>query len=119
MRSFEVVTASYSSDVQALAAAARRTLLNLLPGAVETIDPSVAVVSYGYGAGYKGMVCTLILSKNGVKLGIVNGAKLPDPDKLLEGRGKSHKYVSLRTKEDLDRPALRRLIELARARVSP
>lgn len=114
-RSFEELVEPYGRDVQALALAARRALTAMLPDATEMIDPSAAVVSYGYGTGYKGMVCTLILSKAGVKLGIVNGATLPDPDKILEGGGKTHKYVPLRNAEDLARPAVRRIVEEARA----
>lgn len=114
-RSFEAAVAPYGPDVQALAFVARRTLTDLLPGATEIVDSAAAVVSYGYGTGYKGMICTLILSKAGVKLGIVNGAKLSDPDNVLEERGKAHKYIPLRTAEDLTRPAVHRLIAEARA----
>ena len=68
-RSAEVILKSYSPEVQAEANNARRLLLKLLPGAEESVDPSAAVLSYGYDPGYRGMVCTLILSKSGVKLG--------------------------------------------------
>lgn len=42
------------------------------------------------------MVCTLIISPSGVKLGIVGGVELPDPHSLLEGSGKTHRHVVLR-----------------------
>ncbi|MDX6531900.1 MAG: hypothetical protein QOH41_4190 [Blastocatellia bacterium] len=113
-RSAEKVLSSYPEDVQALAHKARRALLKLLPGAEESVDPSAAVLSYGYGPGYRGMVCTLILSKSGVKLGFVRGAELNDPSGLLEGSGKTHKYVQLHTASDLNGPALKQLIKAAR-----
>jgi hypothetical protein len=47
------------------------------------------------------MVCTLILSKSGVKLGLVGGAALSDPYGLLAGTGKVHRHVQLRAPEDL------------------
>lgn len=106
---------AYPSDVQALAGKARRLLLNLLPGAEERADSSAPVLSYAYGAGYRGMVCTLILSKNGVKLGLVRGVELADPKSLLEGSGKVHKYVQLHRVSDLNRPGLKPLIKAAHA----
>jgi len=114
-RSAEEILKPYSPDVQALTNNARRLLLKLLPGAEESVDPSAAVLSYGYGPGYRGMVCTLILSKSGVKLGFVRGAELNDPSGLLAGSGKTHKYVQLHTAADLNRPGLKQLIKAARA----
>jgi hypothetical protein len=114
-RSAEGILKSYSPEVQALTNKARRLLLKLLPGAEERVDPSAAVLSYGYGPGYRGMVCTLILSKTGVKIGLVRGAELTDPVGLLEGSGKTHKYVQLHTASDLNDPDLKQLIKAARA----
>jgi hypothetical protein len=34
----------------------------------ETLDTSGPYVSYGFGAGYKGVVCYMTISKTGVKL---------------------------------------------------
>ena len=50
-----------------------------------------------------------------VRLGLYRGAELPDPSGLLEGHGKVHRHVKLRTSEDLDRPALRDLMAAAAA----
>ena len=114
-RSAEEILKPYSDDVHALNNKARRLLLTLLPGAEESVDPSAAVVSYGYGPGYRGMVSTLILSKTGAKIGFVRGTELNDPSGLLAGSGKTHKYVQLRTASDLNRPALDQLIKTAHA----
>jgi hypothetical protein len=78
-RTFDTLLASYSPGVQQVARTARKLLLDMLPGGRESVDPSAPVVGYGYGAGYKGLICTLILSKSGVKLGVIRGAELPDP----------------------------------------
>ena len=66
-RNAEDVLGAFPSEVQDLAREARRLLLKLLPGAAETVDPTAAVLSYGYGSGYRGMICTVLLSKSGVK----------------------------------------------------
>ena|SRR2546421_7732907 len=114
-RSAQEVLKPYPSDVQALAGKARRLLLKLLPGAEERADSSAPVLSYAYGPGYRGMVCTLILSKSGVKLGLVRGAELADPEGLLEGSGKVHKYVQLHRASQLNRPGVHKLIKAAHA----
>lgn len=112
-RSAEEIVKPYPPDVQALTRKARRLLLKLLPDVEESVDPSAAVLSYGYGPGYRGMVCTLILSKSGVKLGFVRGAELADPASLLAGSGKTHKYVQLNSAPDPTDPDLKRLIKVA------
>ena len=76
---FEDLLARYPPDVQALAARTRELILESLPAVEETVDTSARLIAYGYGPGYKGMVCTLIPSQKGVKLGIYCGSELPDP----------------------------------------
>lgn len=77
------------------------------------LDRPGHVVGYGFGTGYKELICTIILSKTGVKLGIVNGATLADPKGLLEGAGKRHKYVVLSAPSDLRKPGIAALLESA------
>ena len=114
-RNAEDVLAAFPSEVQELAREASSLLLKLLPNAEETVDPTAAVLSYGYGPGYRGMVCTVLLSKSGVKVGFVGGAELADPNGLLEGSGKKHKYVQLHKASDLSRPGMKQLIKAAYA----
>jgi hypothetical protein len=101
---------SYPEDVQILARQARETLESWLPDADEGVDESARMVGYSYGPGYKGMVCTLILSKSGIKLGLVSGATLADPHRLLAGTGKVHRHVQLRTIRDLQQAGLKQLV---------
>ena len=98
---------SYPEDVQVLVHQARETLREWLPNVDEGVDASARMVAYRYGPGYKGMVCTLILSKSGVKLGLVKGAALADPHGLLAGSGKVHRHVQLRTVRDLEQAGLK------------
>jgi hypothetical protein len=74
------------------------------------------VIGYGHNDGYKGMFCTIILSKGGVKLGIVNGASLPDPNGLLAGAGKKHRYVVVNAVADLKQKGIAGLIKAAAVR---
>jgi hypothetical protein len=101
--------------VREIALAARQFLARMLPRTEESLDESAGLIGYGYGPGYKGMVCTLILSRSGVKLGIARGAELPDPQHLLAGSGKVHRHVQLRAVADLRRSGLVQLLEEALA----
>jgi hypothetical protein len=88
----------------------RRKLFALLPDIRETVDESARILGYGYGPGYKDSVCTIIPSKKGIKLGFYKGVELPDPAGLLEGTGKVHKYVSIKTDADIDSEPLKLLL---------
>jgi len=109
----ETFLAAYPQEVRDVAMAARALLAEALSGAEETLDESAKLLGYGYGPGYKGVVCTLLLSKTGVKLGIARGSELPDPKRLMQGSGKVHRHVQLRTTADLEQPGLKPLLKAA------
>ena len=48
-----------------------------------------------------------------VNVGFFNGADLPDPSALLEGKGKRMRHVKLRPGEPIDEQALAQLISVA------
>lgn len=103
--------AAYPASVQEVARGLREVVSAAVPQANEMVDLSARVIGYGFGDGYKELICTIILSKSGVKLGIVNGASLPDPHGLMEGVGKKHRYVVLNTTADLKKKGLKDLIK--------
>lgn len=106
----EALLRSYPEDVQILVLQARKTVREWLPDVGESVDASARMLAYSYAPGYKGMVCTLLLSKSGVKLGLVGGAALADPRGLLAGAGKVHRHVQLRTVGDLKQAGLKQLV---------
>ena len=114
-RSAETLLAKYPHEVQALATSARAKLAKWLPRSAEAVDDTAPVIGYGYGSGYKALVCTLIISKTGVKIGLARGSELQDPDGLLAGSGKVHKYIQLHSPSDLRNPAVHALVEAAYA----
>lgn len=97
-----------------LARAACAKVRAIVPGATETCEGGDC--GFGVGAGYKGLVFTLTPQADHVTLGFANGALLTDHTGLLEGRGKGHRHVPLKTKADLERPALDRLMREAAKR---
>ena len=111
---FDGLVAGHPAAVADLARAARALVLELLPGATETVDGGDA--GYGYGAGYKGLAFVLTPTARGVRVGVYDGATLDDPAGLLTGRGARHRHLVLTVPDDLQRPELRDLLERAAAR---
>ena len=101
---------AYPAGVREIALKARQLICAKVPNVVETVDAKARVIGYGFEPGYNGLICTLILSKTGVKLGLVGGASLPDPKRLLEGSGKVHRYIPLATPGDVSKPGVKALL---------
>ncbi|MGH7491734.1 MAG: hypothetical protein ACREOO_05015 [bacterium] len=80
---------------------------------LEMPDASAQIIGYGFGSGYKDLLFTIIPSKAGVKLGVARAVELADPRRLLQGKGKLHRHVSLRSAMDFKKPGLKLLIESA------
>ena len=80
---------------------------------MEIPDNSVNLVGYGYGTGYKDLICVIMLSKKGVKLGLNRGSELADPSNLLTGSGKVHRYVEIKNEAGVKSPALKKLVRAA------
>ena len=104
---------SYSEEVFTNAIKLREILFENLPGIIEQIDVPARMIAYTFGQKYSGMICTIIPSKKGLKLGFYKGVNLPDPDKLLEGTGKISRYVEIRSEEQIKSPPLKKLITSA------
>ncbi len=112
----EAILSKYDGKVAALGLQTREYLLWNLPGISEEVDQSASLLGYSYGPGYKNVICVILLSKKGVKIGFNRGGELPDPQCLLTGTGKVHRFVVIRSAGDLDNPALKELLdEAARA----
>lgn len=108
------ILARYDGPVSVLASQARYFLLSELENIQEIPDQSINLIGYGYGTGYKDLICTLMLSKKNVKIGFYKGSELPDPQKLLTGTGKVHRYVEINSEKDITNPALRKLLTAAK-----
>ena len=98
------------APTRALTLAVRDLVFRVLRDVVEIPDTKARVLGYGYGAGYKHAVATIILSRSGVKLGLISGASLADPTGLLAGTGKVHRHIQFSQLSDVDRPAVKALL---------
>lgn len=108
--------APYAPEVRNLALAARLFVFKMLPDISEQVDAKARIIGYGYGPKYADMVCMLMPTKAGVNLGIAYAMELPDPSNLLEGTGKLHRHVKLKSKADLETAPLKSLLKAAIAR---
>jgi hypothetical protein len=101
----------YSEEVFSNALKLRELIFKNLPLVQEQLDIPAKMIGYGYGQEYSELVCTLIPSKKGLKLGFYKGVDLPDPDKLLKGDGKLSRYVEIKTQEDIKIKSLTTLLK--------
>lgn len=91
----------------------REIISATLPKIKEQVDLPARMIAYVYGKSYSDMICTIIPSKGGLKLGFYKGVELLDPDKILEGKGKFSRYVLIKTEEQIESPVIKSLIENA------
>ena len=111
----EEMTAAFDPQVRDLAARTRALIFDVYPEMVEVPWPRQNVA--GYGIGPKKMsehFCYIALYDDHINLGFNQGAELPDPEGLLKGPGKMLRHTKIAEPEDLEDPAVRRLLEAAR-----
>jgi hypothetical protein len=111
---FNEILAACSPKVQDLASRARELIRDVMSGVVEVPWPTQGIA--GYGVGPKKMTehfCYISTHKDHIDLGFNYGSELPDPEGLLEGAGKLFRHIKINSPEDLERPAVRSLLEAA------
>lgn len=107
----DLFLAQYDDQIVRKALVLREVILTTLPGITEQIDLPANMIAYCYGQKYAELICVIIPSKKGLKLGFNRGASLPDPGGLLKGTGKISRYVEIKKTEDIHDPAVKVLIE--------
>ena len=111
---FDQIVADVSPPVRDLALRTRALIREVLPDVVEVPWPRQRTV--GFGVGPKKMsehFCYVAVLADRVNLGFNYGSELPDPEGLLQGTGKLFRHVKIASPQDLENPALRRLLEAA------
>lgn len=103
----------YNKEAFRHAVKLRELLFANLPGVTEQVDIAAKMIAYRYGQKYAELVCVIIPSKKGLKLGFNRAIDLPDPDKLLKGTGKVTRYVEIESEEQIASAALKQLLESA------
>ena len=111
--------AKYEPAIVKLGKALRAKMRDRLPGLSEVVyvydGQNALVIAYSPTEnGYDGL-CSIALYPRQVKLFFAQGALLSksDPNKLLQGRGKTVRYVVLNTVADFDRAEIQVLMAAA------
>jgi hypothetical protein len=119
----EPLLASHSDEVAAVFVVLRGLVREVMPDAQEALDLPDRVLAFGYGppggVRMRGLAVGLIPHAMHVNVQLTDGADLADPTGIVEGTGKRIRHVKCRTLADVERPALRALIEAQAERMRP
>jgi hypothetical protein len=107
----DLFLSQYSEEVFTNALKLREVVLANLPDIIEQLDVPAKMLAYCYGQKYTELICVIIPSKKGLKLGFNAGTELPDPSGLLEGTGKISRYVVIENEKIIGSAALKKLIK--------
>lgn len=107
--------ARFTPQVVAVAEGALAGMRHSLPGAFELIydNYNALVIAFGPNDRTADVVFSIALYPRWVNLFFARGARVSDPDGLLEGTGSMVRSVRLTDPSDLNRPGIQRLIKAA------
>ena len=106
----------YDREVRVLALKLRELVLEEMAPCYENIYVAYSAVAIGFGTSDRlrdGIFHIAVYSKH-VNLGFNDGATLDDPKGILQGSGNQIRHVTIKTPDDITRPALRSYIRRAR-----
>src|SRR5262245_4994321 len=91
-----------------------------LPGAVEMVYDNYNWLVIGFGPTERPSeaIFSIVLTPRWVTLCFLQGAKLPDPQRLLKGGGKQVRHIRLKDETTLDESAVQALMTEAIARAA-
>jgi len=101
---------NYSEEVQVKAHQLRDLLHANLPAILEEVDLPAKMIAFAYGRKYAELICMIIPSQKGLKLGFNRGIDFNDPAGLLEGTGKISRYVVIKSEEQILSAELKALV---------
>jgi len=111
---------SYDRHIADIALALREIILEEVPDASESIYQVYTVaIWFGFSGKMKDMFCYIATNAAHVNLGFPRGASLPDPNRVLEGEGKTMRHIKFAGLRDVERPFVRRYIRAAMEQVAP
>jgi hypothetical protein len=109
----EQFLAHYAPDVRELAWQLRAVIREVMPEAIEQLDPPANLIGYGLDRTYKGMICGITLHTAHINLMFARGTELPNPNRLLVGTGKRARHINIRQAAEIENPAVRALLMAA------
>ena len=109
--------ARYTPEMAAAISACRSKLQARVTHGYELVYDNYNALAIGYAWADKASASLVSIAgyPRWVTLFFLYGRDLPDPEGLLEGEGVRVRSIRLKSPDDLDRPAVRRLLDLALA----
>jgi hypothetical protein len=107
--------AKFTPEMSKLIRAARAKMRGFMPQALELVYDNYNFFVIGYGPNEKAgdAIFSLAAQAKGLSLCFLQGAKLPDPHKLLRGSGNVVRSIRLESADALDDGTVRQLIDTA------
>jgi len=109
--------AKFELRIAASARAALSRLRKRLPGAVELVYDNYNALAIGFGPSDRAseVIFSIAVYPRWISLFFLQGAKLPDPDKILRGNGTKVRHIVLTETAMLETTAVRKLMAVALA----
>jgi hypothetical protein len=111
---------NYDRHISDLALALRAIVLEEAPDASESVYQVYTVaIWFGFSGKMKDMFCYIATNAKHVNLGFPRGASLADPNRVLEGDGKTMRHIKFASLDDIELPFVRRYIHAAMEQAAP
>ena len=107
--------APYAPEIRELALSTRALVLSECPGASEFLYDAYNAVASGYGFTTRPSECFIHIAvyARWVNLGFHRGSQLPDPHRVLQGKGAWVRHIRIASRADLERPEIRAFVKAA------
>ena len=111
----------FAPEMQAEIRAARKAMRKRLPTAYELVYDNYNFFVIGYGPTERPSeaMVSLACQASGIALCFLNGAKLPDPKRILKGSGKQVRSIKLPSVDVLEQPEVKAVLNAAVAAAPP
>lgn len=106
---------AYTPDIAQLARKALAKLRKRLPHAIEMVYDNYNALACGFGPDERvsNVIFSIALYPKHINFFFLQGAKLPDPDGLLQGEGSTVRHIRLEDETTLDRPDVKAMMSTA------
>jgi len=98
----------FDPAIRELALDARELVLRVLaPSNENVLDVYVLAINYGFSERMKDQVVYIGVYTKHINLGFHWGARMDDPEGVLEGSGKQFRHIKIKSQADLGTPVIR------------
>ena len=106
---------AYTPEIAQLARKALAKLRKRLPHAIEMVYDNYNALACGFGPDERvsNVIFSIALYPKHINFFFLQGAKLPDPDGLLQGEGSTVRHIRLEDETTLDRPDVKAMMTTA------